>query len=179
MLLSILRPKFFVPIHGELRHLKQHAALAVEVGVPKQNIAAVENGHILRFTSDKMEIGERVPGGYVFVDGNWVGDAVSNQVIHDREVLAATGVCSVVFTYSKQGGVLIGEPRITARGVASDETLAALQEEVKPVVRTTVQTLHANAPAEEVEMTVRRAVSDLFYQKSQNRPEIIVVSIPV
>jgi len=179
MLLSILRPKFFVPVHGELRHLKQHAALAMEVGIPKQNIATVENGYILRFTSDKMEIGERVPGGYVFVDGGWVGDAVSGQIIHDREVLAATGVLSVVFSYSKQGGALIGAPRITARGVASDDVITALQEEIKPVVRNTVQRLPANAPAQEVEMVVRRAVSDLFYQNSQNRPEIIVVAIPI
>ncbi|MBN2002857.1 MAG: ribonuclease J [Anaerolineae bacterium] len=178
MLLSILHPKFFVPIHGELRHLKQHAALAQEVGIPKQNIAVVENGHILRFTQDTMEIGERVPGGYIFVDGVWVGDAVSAQVIRDRDSLAATGVLNVVFSYSQRRGTVVGEPRITARGVASDEAIEEMIEATKSVVRQTVQTIRAKTPPPEIEKAVKRAISDFFYKKAKNRPEIIVVSMP-
>ena len=102
MLLNIVRPKFFVPIHGELRHLKQHALLAQEIGIPRKNIAVVENGYILRFSEDALEVGERVPGGYIFVDGSLVGDAVSSQVIQDREALAVEGVCSVVFSYKRR-----------------------------------------------------------------------------
>ncbi|HQE92593.1 MAG TPA: ribonuclease J [Anaerolineae bacterium] len=128
MLLNLLHPKFFVPIHGELRHLKLHAMLAQEVGIPRQNMAVVENGYILRFSSDSLEIGERVPGGYVFVDGTLVGDAVSPQIIQDRETLAIAGVCNVVFTYNRRQGLLIGEPRITARGVATVDVLNDLIE---------------------------------------------------
>ena len=178
MLLSILHPKFFVPIHGELRHLKQHAVLAQEVGIPKQNIAVVENGYVLRFTQDTMEIGERLPGGYIFVDGVWVGDAVSAQVIRDRESLAATGVFNVVFSYSQRRGAVVGEPRIAARGVASDEVLEEMIEATKSVARQTVQTIRANTPPTEVENAVKRAISDFFYKKAKHRPEIIVVSIP-
>jgi len=102
--------------------------LAQEVGIPRQNMAVVENGYILRFSSDSLEIGERVPGGYVFVDGTLVGDAVSPQIIQDRETLAIAGVCNVVFTYNRRQGLLIGEPRITARGVATVDVLNDLIE---------------------------------------------------
>jgi ribonuclease J len=179
MLLNILRPKYFVPIHGELRHLKHHALLAQEVGIPKQNIAVVENGYILRFSEDSLEVGERVPGGYIFVDGTLVGDAVSPQVIQDRESLAVAGVCSVVFSYNRRQGVVIGEPRITARGLATAEVLEDLTERAQPVVRNTVQATRGSAAPDEVERAVERAVSNFFYEQVQSRPEMIVVAVPL
>ncbi len=179
MLLNILRPKYFVPIHGELRHLKHHALLAQEVGIPKQNIAVVENGYILRLSSESLEIGERIPGGYVFVDGALVGDAVSPQVILDRESLAIAGVCSVVFSYNRRQGVVIGEPRITARGLATAEVLEDLTTRAQPVVRNTVQATRGAAAPDEVERAVERAVSNFFYEQVQSRPEMIVVAVPL
>ncbi len=179
MLLNILRPKYFVPIHGELRHLKHHALLAQEVGIPKQNIAVVENGYILRLSSESLEIGERIPGGYVFVDGALVGDAVSPQVILDRESLAVAGVCSVVFSYNRRQGVVIGEPRITARGLATAEVLEDLTTRAQPVVRNTVQATRSAAAPDEVERAVERAVSNFFYEQVQSRPEMIVVAVPL
>jgi len=179
MLLNIVRPKFFVPIHGELRHLKQHALLAQEIGIPRQNIAAVENGYILRFSEDSLEIGERVPGGYVFVDGTLVGDAVSPQIIQDRESLAVAGVCSVVFSYNRRQGVVIGEPRITARGLATAEVLEDLAARAQPVVRNTVQATRGSAAPDEVERAVERAVSNFFHDQVQSRPEMIVVAVPL
>jgi len=179
MLLNIVRPKFFVPIHGELRHLKQHALLAQEVGIPRQNIAAVENGYILRLSQDSLEVGERVPGGYVFVDGTLVGDAVSQQVIQDREALAVAGVCSVVFSYNRRQGVVIGEPRITAHGLAATEVIEDLTKRAQPVVRNTVKATHGGAAPDEVERAVERAVSNFFYEQVQSRPEMIVVAVPL
>jgi ribonuclease J len=73
LLLNLVRPKYFIPIHGELRHLRQHARMAQQLGIPEENIAAVENGHVIEFDDGKMNVTERVPGGYVFVDGSgWV-----------------------------------------------------------------------------------------------------------
>lgn len=179
MLLNILRPKFFVPIHGELRHLKQHALLAQEIGIPKENIAVVENGYTLRFTQDSLEVGERVPGGYVFVDGSLVGDAVSPQVIHDRESLAIAGVCNVVFSYNRRQGGLVGEPRITAQGVATVEVLDDLIEQAGPILRQTLQATRGSTTPADVERAVERAVSDFFYQQVQSRPKMIVVAMPL
>lgn len=178
MLLSILRPKFFVPIHGELRHLKRHAVSAQEVGIPKENIAVVENGYSLRFTPDSMSVGERVPGGYVFVDGTWVGDAVSSEVIHARDTLAATGLCNVVFSYNVRQRTLIGKTRITAHGVAAPEVVDELREGIEPLIRHTLKATKGNTAVTDIEFAVRRALSDFFYKTARNRPEIIVVAIP-
>ncbi len=183
MLLNILRPRFFIPIHGELRHLKQHAVIAQQLGIPREAIAVVENGYVIRFTRTAernevtMEIGERLPGGYVFVDGAWVGD-VSADVIRDREALAASGVCSVVFRYDRRRGILLGRPRITMRGVAVEEVLTDLLIQVDDAVRSTLRTLRPNTAPDEAEKAVARAVSDLFYKQTKNRPEMIVVSVP-
>jgi ribonuclease J len=95
LLLNLVRPKFLVPIHGELRHLKLHSQLAQELGIPEENIAVVENGYVLTFDETSMRVGERVPGRYVFVDGRMVGD-VGPSVLRDREVLSQDGFVTVV-----------------------------------------------------------------------------------
>ncbi len=178
MLLSIIRPKFFVPIHGELRHLKLHAALAQEVGIPPQNIAAVENGFVLTFTKDSMDIGERVPGGYVYVDGAWVGNAVSAQVIKDRDQLAVAGVCSVAYVYDRNRGELVGRPRIIGRAIASHEVFQDLVPAAEDVVRYVLEGTTSGTPTSEVEGKVQKALSNYFYKQAKNRPEIMVTSIP-
>jgi ribonuclease J len=115
LLLSILRPKYFVPIHGELRHLHLHARTAQEVGISRENTFVVENGYVLHFTQDKAWIGERLPGGYVFVDGAGVGD-IGPAVMRNRAALAEAGVVSVAVVMDKDSGVVVGEPEIISRG---------------------------------------------------------------
>jgi ribonuclease J len=178
MLLSILHPQYFVPIHGELRHLKLHASLAHEVGMAQENIAVVENGYVLSFTKTSMEIGERVPGGYVYVDGAWVGDAISPQVIKDRDELAVAGVCSVAFVYDRKLGELVGRPRIVGRAIASQEVFQDLVPAAQDVVRTVLNDSKPGTPTTDVEDKVQVALSNFFYKKAKNRPEIIVTSIP-
>ncbi len=179
MLINLLRPRFFIPIHGELRHLKQHAILAQEVGIPKENIAVVENGYVLRLSSTSLTVGERVPGGYVFVDGSLVGAALGPDVLRSRHELAASGVCSIVFRYDRRQGALIGDPQITTRGIASDEVLSDMLLQIEMHVRRIVKTLPARTPPAEVEKAVRRAISNFFYEKAQNRPVMLVTAVPV
>lgn len=178
-LISILRPKFFVPIHGELRHLTLHGKLAQDVGIPAENIAVVENGYILRFTEDEMEIGERVPGGYIFVDGNWVGDAVSPHLIRQRDMLGQTGVCSVALAYDEEEGVLIGEPKVTAHAVATFEAMDALMPDALEAVLGAMRGISPGTAASTVERTVERKLSDFFFREARNRPEVIVHALPV
>ena len=87
LLLHLTKPQYVIPIHGELRMLKHHARLAEQVGIPAERIAVVENGQVIEFDDGKMRLGERIPGGYVFVDGAGVGD-VSPSVVRERESLA-------------------------------------------------------------------------------------------
>lgn len=177
LLLNILRPRNFVPIHGELRHLKQHAKLAAELGIPRERIAVVENGYVLYFEGDSIRVGERVPGGYVFVDGSWVGDAVGPAVIRDRETLAMAGVCVVVFRYSPRRGALLNTPRLTVRGLAARDAAAEVMTGAVEVVRRTVQGTRPGTPSATVERQVQSALSEFFYRQTKNRPEVIAVAV--
>ncbi len=177
-LISVLRPKFLVPIHGELRHLNLHAALAQEVGVPRENSAVVENGYALRFSEAEMEIGERIPGGYVFVDGTWVGDAVSPELIQRRHQVAETGVCSVALIYDAEAGSMVGGPSITGRAITTTEVMDDLAVGATAVVEGAMRGISPNTPASTVERAVEKAVSDFFYREARNRPEVIVQAVP-
>jgi ribonuclease J len=115
LLLNIVRPKFFVPIHGELRHLTRHVQLAHELGMPTENTFVVENGYILEFDGESGVLGERVPGGYVFVDGSGVGD-VGPAVLRDREILGRDGFVVAVVQRDMETGQLRRPPDIISRG---------------------------------------------------------------
>ena len=176
-LLNILQPQFFIPIHGELRHLHQHAVLAQQVGISRERIAVVENGYVLRFTKNTLEIGERIPGGYVFVDGVLVGSAVDQSVLQERESLAMAGVCSIVFRYNQRQGRLIGDPEITLRGFVNLRAAEDLLEGAQQVVRSTVNTCQPGTAVKSVEHTVEKAVSDFFFQKARSRPVMLITGV--
>jgi len=178
-LISILRPKFFVPIHGELRHLNLHGKLAQEVGVPKENIAVVENGHILRFSEDAMEVGERIPGGYVYVDGNWVGSPISADIVRRRHELGQTGLCAVAFAYDEKNGKMVGNASVVGRAIVSAEAMDALEPDALNALVNAMRGISPGTAASTVERAVASALSDFFFRESRNRPEVIVQAIPV
>ncbi|MBN1178314.1 MAG: ribonuclease J [Anaerolineae bacterium] len=177
LLLNILRPRNFLPIHGELRHLKQHARLAVELGIPQERIAVVENGHVLSFEDGDIRVGERVEGGYVFVDGKWEGEGIDPSVIRKREDLARAGVCAVALRYDPQLGKLVGSPKVALRGLAIPEALESLLEDAREVVRSTVHQTQPGTSADKVEKRVRHALSDFLYRETKNRPEVVVMAL--
>ncbi len=115
LLLAMMRPRYFLPVHGELRHLHLHARTAMEMGVPKENAFVVENGYQIHFDRERAWVGERVPGGYVFVDGAGVGD-IGPAVMRNRAALAEAGVVAVSVMMDPQSGAVIGEPDILSRG---------------------------------------------------------------
>ncbi len=170
LLISMVRPKYFIPIHGELRHLKQHALLAEEIGIPRENIAVVENGTILCFDEmGQMTIGERVPGGYVFVDGSGVGD-VGPAVMRDREILARDGIVIVNVLVSRQSHEVIGEPQIVSRGFVFMPEAEELMENARQTIRRTInQNPGANGSTQEL---VQEALSKMFYNETKRRPMV-------
>jgi len=177
LLLNIVRPRNFVPIHGELRHLKQHAKLALAMGVPQKRIAVVENGYMLTFEGDQIRVEGRVPGGYVFVDGTWVGDAIGPEVVRDRQTLAQAGVCVVAFRYNPRRGALVGPARLALRGFAARQAAGKVLGQAQQVVRCTVQEARPGASPTMVERAVQRALSDFFYKSTKNRPETVVMAL--
>ena len=111
-LIHLVKPKHLIPIHGEARQLRQHANMAAELGIPRDHIAEVENGTIIEFENGKMEIKERLPGGYIFVDGASVGET-DFRIIRQRESLSRAGVVIVSALINKASGRTIRKPEIT------------------------------------------------------------------
>jgi ribonuclease J len=170
LLINLVRPKYFIPIHGELRHLKQHARLAEQVGVLRENIAVVENGTVLSFDENgNMEIGERIPGGYVFVDGAGVGD-VGPAVIRDREQLARDGIVIVNVLVDRDTHECIAEPQIVSRGFVFQRESDALIENARVTVKRVIsQNTSANGRKQDL---LQDALGKMFYNETKRRPLI-------
>ncbi|MDX1415259.1 MAG: ribonuclease J [Candidatus Promineifilaceae bacterium] len=114
LMINLIRPKFLIPVHGELRHLRLHGQLGEELGIPQQNIAVVENGTPLELTRDTLTICPRMPGGYIFVDGASVGD-IGWSVVRDRDKLAQAGYFFAIVSLNGRGQ-LVGTPEFRTRG---------------------------------------------------------------
>jgi ribonuclease J len=169
LLIQLVKPKYLVPVHGELRHLKQHAALAREIGIAPSNIAVVENGTVIEISDKKLEIKERLPGGYVFVDGNGVGD-IGPRVMREREALARDGFVIVRLTLDPQTGDLQEKPEMISKGFVYTREADDLFELAKDRVRE----LAANHNNGDLRVRVERGLSKFFYSEIKRRPTILV-----
>jgi ribonuclease J len=175
LLINILKPRFFVPIHGELRHLQQHSKTARQVGILPENIAVVENGYKLTFGTEGLKIGERVPGGYVFVDGAQVGE-IGPAVMREREALGQSGFVAAALVYSRSNGQLVGQPRVITRGFVFTPEADDLLARVKDVVRSTVSEASGAKP-DELEEKVELALSRFLYRETRRHPVVVVTAV--
>jgi ribonuclease J len=167
LLINLLRPKYFIPVHGELRHLTQHSLLAQELGIPADHIAVVENGTEIFLTPDELVVGERVPGGYVFVDGKGVGD-VGPIVMHDREILARDGFLNVLVLIDAETGELCEPPEIVSRGFVFLRDAAEVIEMAQDVVADVV----AEHKKGSLTTAIQDALSKALYNATKRRPMI-------
>jgi ribonuclease J len=174
LLIHLVQPKNFVPIHGELRHLNQHAAIARELGIPAENTAVVENGYSIEFEGGRLRVCDRVPGEYVFVDGSGVGD-IGPAVMRERERLARDGFVIVRMDLDTATSRLASRPSILSRGFVfvpeSGELLAAAEERIREVV--------ARGNGSRLAERLESALSELFYLETKRRPMIFVIVNPV
>jgi ribonuclease J len=176
-LINMLRPRFFVPVHGELRHLVQHAKLAHELGIAKRDIAVVENGYPLTFDGNRMQIGKRVPGDHVFVDGSVVGE-VGPRVIRQRDGLAQSGFVTAIAPYDRRAGKTTGQPRIVTGGFVHAPNAQHLLAQAGELVRSSAAVKRGTAPGK-VEAKVEKALSSFFYRKTKRRPVVTVAMMEV
>lgn len=130
----LLKPKYFIPIHGEYRHLKQHAILAEKLGLSKSNIFILDIGETFEITSNKAHIANKVPSGRIMVDGLGVGD-VGNIVLRDRKHLSQDGIITIVVTIDKQAATVISGPDIVSRGFIYMKESEDLLRDAKHIVR--------------------------------------------
>ena len=170
LLLNLVKPKYFIPIHGELRHLHIHASLAREVGIPAEHIAVLENGQVVEFNERGMQVIERVPGGYVFVDGTGVGD-IGPDVVREREALARDGIVLVNLILDCHSAQLTEEPEIITRGFIitrdANEILAGMSKLACEAVK------RGNGNLRE---DLQHALSSYIYNETKRRPMIFVTT---
>jgi ribonuclease J len=168
LLLHLVKPKYFIPIHGELRHLKQHATLAQEVGLSRGKIAVIENGQVVEFENGKMSLGNRIPGGYVFVDGARVGD-VGPSVVREREALARDGIVVISLIVEKRSGRLMEEPEIITRGFVYKRDAEDLLAVARNRISETINQGNGNLQ-DDIEQTMKT----FFYNETKRRPMVFV-----
>lgn len=176
----LVKPKFFVPVHGEYRHLKQHAHLAEKMGVEKDNIFVSDIGMVLEFTKDTGRISGTVVAGRVLVDGLGVGD-VGNIVLRDRKHLSQDGLIVVVVTISKESGQVVAGPDIISRGFVYVRESEDLMDEAKNVIR------EALAKCEEKQITewgtikskVKDSLREFIYEKTKRNPMILPIIMEI
>jgi ribonuclease J len=178
-MLNLVRPRHFVPIHGEYRHLALHAKLAEEVGVDRANIFVMESGDVLELTRDGGRIADQVPAGYVFVDGLGVGD-VGQVVLRDRKTLARDGFLITVVGVDSRTGRVVSGPDIVSRGFVYMAESEDLIEEAKERV---VDALEEGTghPVEWglLNARVKETLSEFLYERTKRRPMILPVVMEV
>jgi len=168
LMIHLTQPDFFIPIHGELRQLRQHAKLAHEVGIPEENIAVLQNGQTVEFANGKMRKGEKVPASYVYVDGSGVGD-VSKAVMKDREVLSQEGVMVVNLIMDQRTGKPIRMPEIISRGFITYDDAEDLFNGLRAKIFDTAAKANGS-----LQKDVEQAVGNYLYRETHRRPMIFV-----
>ncbi len=180
LMLALTKPKFFMPVHGEYRHLKAHANLAEIMGVPLENSFLLENGHVLELDSESARINGMVPSGKLLVDGLGVGD-VGNIVLRDRKHLANDGLIVCVVSISAETGTLIAGPDIISRGFVyvreSEELMDGAREATKEALDRTIA--RGNADWNALKAAMRGAIGDYMYEKTKRSPMILPVVMEI
>jgi ribonuclease J len=171
LLLHLIKPKYFLPVHGELRHLHTHAELARQQGIPDTNIFVIENGTVVEFSENNAEILERIPGGYVFVDGSGVGD-IGPQVLRDREVLSQDGFVLAMVQLDKKSGQLKNRPQLITRGFVFVKENQELIEQAEAEID---KALRRNG--KEPQNAIRKALAQFLFSETGRRPMILPVLI--
>ena len=175
MMLSLVRPRFFVPVHGEYRHLIAHGAIAQSMGIPQENVFVLEDGDVLELTEDAGRIVDKVPAGHVFVDGHTLMD-MHSTVITERRRLARDGIVAVMVTLDRERGVILGPPALVSSGfVELDESQELFQKASKEAVRALERDRGHALDLESVKAEIADSVSALLYEETRRRPTVLAV----
>ena len=180
LILSLAKPKFFIPVHGDYRHLVAHSETAKAVGIPKENIFMLENGRTLEMSPYEANYGEMVPSGRILVDGLGVGD-VGNVVLRDRQHLSQDGLIIVVMTLDSSSGEVVAGPDIITRGFIYVKESENVMEEIKAEVRQEVRECEQRGITDwsTIKNIVRDNLRDYIFYKTKRNPMIIPIVMEV
>jgi ribonuclease J len=180
LMLNVVKPKYFVPVHGEYRHLVKHARLAQELGIPRENIFLPELGDVLELSDDRVEIVGRVPAGHLLVDGLSVG-TVGNVVLRDRKLLAEDGIVMVVVAADRGRSMVVGGPEVVSRGFVYLKESEEFIEEIRKVAASVAER-HQEEGSLDIQSLkdgLRHSVSSYIYDRTGTRPMVIPVTVDV
>lgn len=175
LMINLVRPTYFIPVHGEYRHLVLHSRLAASMGIPPENIFVIESGQVVEFGPDGACLGELVTEGHVLVDGLGVGD-IGHIVLRDRHHLAQDGFVVAVAMVDQTSGGLVGEPEILTRGVFYVRDSEELLERARTSVRGAL--VHAGPPSA-LGNKIKDALAELIYAETGRRPMVLPVVLEV
>lgn len=180
MMHNLVRPKFFMPVHGEYRHLVKHAQLAQSLGMPRENIVIGENGAVIEITRNSIGISGRVPAGKILVDGLGVGD-VGNIVLRDRRQLSQDGIMIVVVTIEKNTCNIVSGPDIVSRGFVYVREAEDLMETAKEKVEQALDKCAENNVTEwsVLKGAIRDSLGRFLYERTRRRPMILPIIMEV
>jgi ribonuclease J len=179
LVLSLVKPRYFVPIHGEYRHLSLHSQLAQSVGMPPGNVFVLEDGDILELTSDSARVNGRVNSGHVYVDGLSVGD-VGGVVLRTRRMLSRDGIVVVIIAVNRQTGKLVGRPDIVTRGFIDTREFKDMMDESRELLAYTID--HGGGRVAEwsfINTKVKDTLEKFYYQRTKRRPMILPFMVRV
>ena len=173
---TLTKPKYFMPVHGEYRHLKHHSDLAVKLGMDKSNVFTLETGQVLEISKDKAIATEKVHTGVIFVDGIGVGD-VGNIVLRDRQMLSENGMILVVFSLESTTGALVGGPDIITRGFVYVRESEDLVDEIREYAKEQIEKLIKSHVTEwsSIKAGLRQNLCDFVYKKTKRNPMILPI----
>ena len=174
---SLLKPKFFIPVHGEYRHLKRHAQLAESLGMPERNILITEIGNCVELYDTELRLGENIPSGTLLIDGEGVEDYGTSEVMKDRLKMSAEGVFSVAIAVT--GNYVINDPVVESHGYVFTEQTGT-EAEIKAIAQRAVENYdYADGNKEELSLFIKKTLRNYFYKRTRQCPLIIVSILDV
>ena len=176
LMLSLVKPKFFIPVHGEYRHLKAHSETAMKIGVPEENIVMLSNGEVLEIDKNMCRVNGNVPSGQVLVDGLGVGD-VGNIVLKDRQHLSQEGLIIVVIAMDGKTGQIVAGPDIISRGFVYVRESEDLMESIRKQICKDIASMEEAGIKDwaTIKTRVRDTLHDFIYSKTKRNPMIIPI----
>ena len=180
LIISLAKPKYFIPVHGEYRQLRAHAETAKEMGVPAENIFILENGKTLELNRKEAKITNSVPSGKILVDGLGVGD-VGNIVLRDRQHLSQDGLIVIVMTMDSSTGEIVSGPDVVSRGFVYVRESETLMDDVKRVIKQEVQTFEEEGVRDwaTIKSTLKDDLRDYIFQRTKRNPMILPIIMEV
>ena len=178
MILSLVKPKYFIPVHGEYRMLVKHAQLAKQMGVNPNNIIIADNGNVIELTQKGLHMGENVTAGAILVDGSGIGE-IGSAVLKDRHRLADDGMVVVVVPYSSSMGSIMGNPEIVTRGFIYVKDSEELIEELKNITVEACEACTDGKDVNAVKGKIKSMVSSFLFKETKRSPMVLPVTIEV